>query len=97
MKKRVISVLVLAALLLTLLAACGNKGFITAEQAQKIALKDLGIRASQADDIHTHAGTLADGTPIYNIHVTVQGVDYEYVIQANGGEIISANIGSGAH
>ena len=92
MKKRMIALLLLVALLLPVLAACGeDSAFITPEKAQKIALKAMGYRASQVEEIHTHGGQY-EGKPAYSVHITVGGVSYECVILASNGEVISTGL-----
>ena len=91
--KKLIAILLLLALSISLLAACG-KDFLSAEQAEKIALKDLGIKAKDADNIHTHVGQVAEG-PVYSVHVDYNGQTYEYVILAASGEILSSDIVEG--
>ena len=88
MKTRVIAILLLAALALSLFAACGgNKsGLLTAEEAQKIALKDAGISARKAD-VHVHV-TSFENIPCYNIHITLNDAEYEYFISAKDGTIL---------
>ena len=89
MKKRLLAIFLLAALMLTLFAACGgDKGsMLSAEDAQKVVLKDLDVSAKQVSDIHTHTA-MQDNIPCYNIHVTLKGVEYEYLINARTGDII---------
>ena len=89
MMKRILTIVLLVALALTLFAACDEKKPLplTAEDAQEIALKDLGISAKKASDIHTHPH-MEGNTPCYNIHITYNGVEYEYLIAANTGYII---------
>ena len=87
MKKRMMALLLAAALILTL-TACG--GAISAEKAQKIAAKDAGFSVSQAENIHTHVQTTEDGVPCYNIHFSADGEDYNYLIGADG-EILSVS------
>lgn len=87
MKKTLIFVLLLA-LVLSLFAGCGNKDFLEAEDAQKIALKDLGIKEADAESIHVHVGQMEEG-PAYSIHIDYDGQTYEYVILAATGEILS--------
>ena len=88
MKTRVIAILLLAALALSLFAACGgNKsGLLTAEEAQKIALKDAGIPARKAE-VHVHVTTL-DNVACYNVHITTSDAEYEYFISAKDGTIL---------
>lgn len=87
MKKRIIS-LILAAVLVLTLTACG--GAVSAQKAQQIAAKDAGIKVSEAEDIHTHVETAEDGTAYYNIHFTADGQPYNYMISASG-EILSVS------
>lgn len=82
MKKRMFALL-LAVVMIFSLCACGNKA-ISAQKAQQIAAEDAGVKVADADDIHTHIGTAADGTPYYNIHFSVDGTPYNYQISAKG-------------
>ena len=84
--KKLLAVLVAAAMLLTVLTACGDKT-ISAEKAQEIAMEDAGLTAKDVDDVHAHVTTY-ENTPCYNIHITVDGTEYNYNISANG-EILS--------
>ena len=93
MKKVLIFVLLLA-LTVSLFAGCGKKAFLESEDAQKIALADLGIKEKDADSIHIHVGEMAQG-PAYSVHVEYQGETHEYVILAATGEILSADIVDG--
>lgn len=92
MKKALIFILLLA-LTVSLFAGCG-KDFLEAEDAQKIALKDMGIKEKDAENIHIHVGEMAEG-PSYSIHIDYQGQTHEYVILATTGEILSAGIVQG--
>ena len=85
--KKYIVILTITVLLLCLLTACSSKA-ITASEAQNIAMKDLGVSASDVQDIHTHVLT-EDGAPSYSIHITVGDAEYEYVISADG-QILSS-------
>lgn len=91
--KRWIAIVLLLVFALGLFAGCGKK-FLTAEDAQKVALKDLGIKEKDADGIHVHVGESAEG-PAYSIHIEYQGQTHEYVILAISGEILSAGIVDG--
>lgn len=82
MKKRMFALLLAVAMIFSL-CACGNKA-ISAQKAQQIAAEDAGVKVADADDIHTHVGTAADGTPYYNIHFSVDGTPYNYQISAKG-------------
>ncbi len=84
--KKLLAVLVVAAMLLTVLTACGDKT-ISAEKAQEIALEDAGLTANDVTDGHTHV-TTHENVPCYNIHFTFNGIEYSYNISADG-EILS--------
>ena len=88
MKKMLVFMLLLA-LIVSLFAGCGN-GFLDANDAQKVALKDLGIKAKDAESIHVHIGEMPEG-PSYSIHIDYEGLTYEYVILATTGEILQIN------
>lgn len=87
MKTRIISVLLLATLMLSLLTACGGSETVTSEKAQQIALEASGYTADQVSDIHTHIVT-EDGIPCYSVHLTTEDGEFSYVIHAGTGEII---------
>ena len=82
MKKRILSLLLVVIMVLSL-TACGSKA-ITAAKAQQIAIKDAGAKVAEAEGIHTHVETAADGTPYYNIHFSVDGLPFNYQISATG-------------
>ncbi len=95
MKKRMIAIAVLACMLLALLVGCGS-GNITAEKAEKIALKDLGVSARKADSVDVHTGTF-DGMPCYSVYITVDGHHWIYMIDFTNGEILSATESDTGH
>lgn len=87
MKKRIVALVILACLSLTLFAACGKKNTtITTEEAQKIALKEIGMTAEQVDDIHVHA-TQYEGVACYQMHITA-GDDVFYVYIDQTGNVL---------
>lgn len=92
MKIRMITILVLAALLLSLFTACNDDevSVITAEEAQKIALEDAGLSARDVSDIHTHVSSY-ENVPCYSVHITIEGTEYEYMIAATTGEVLYAD------
>ncbi len=81
MKKRIIVSLLLVALCLGLFA-CGKKNAtISTDEAQKIALKEIGMTAAEVDDIHMHA-TQYEGVACYQMHITAgDEVIYVYIDQ----------------
>lgn len=95
MKKRMVAVLILAALLMGVFTACGSKAeVLTGEEAQAIALEQAGLTKDQVTDIHTHIVT-EDGIPCYSIHISSTEGDYAYVITAADGTVLSGGEGSG--
>lgn len=86
--KKTIAVLLVLTLMVSLLAACGQK-YITSEKAEKIALKEMGVTGDEVDATHVHVAETADG-PAYSIHVEYEGQTYEYVILAENGKILSS-------
>ena len=88
--KRLISLFLLLALILV---GCAEKsGPLTAEEAQQIALDHAGVKS--AENVHTHVVS-DEEHPCYNIHLTIEGITYEYLIDAITGEILSH--GQGGH
>lgn len=89
MKTRIFAILLVAAMLLCVLTACGGGAdVITSEQAQKIAIKEAGLKSADVTDVHTHIVT-EDGTPCYNVHITADGKEFSFVIRAADGEILN--------
>ncbi len=89
MTKRIVSLLMIAVLVIGLLAACGNDGPLTTDDAKQVVLEDLGIKEKDVDSLDVHITTAADGTACYLVYVTVDGEHLEYVIDGLSGEILS--------
>lgn len=89
MKKRIISLLLIAVMMVSLLAACGNDGPLTTDDATEVVLEDLGVKEKNVDSLDVHITTAADGTACYLVFVTVDGEHLEYVIHGLTGEILS--------
>ena len=89
MNRRMIAFIMMLVLLVSMLCACGGKksSVLTPEEAQKIVLKDAGLSAKDVEDIHTHVETY-EGTACYNIHITLDGEEYSYLIDAKTGDIL---------
>ena len=88
MKIKLICLLTLSALLLCLCAGCGESGPLTEEKAYDIVYTHAGVNEADAVDPHLHV-IAENGVPMFNIHFSVNGVDYDYNIHANTGEIVS--------
>lgn len=83
MKKHIIATLLLVVLCLSLFA-CGKKSAtITTTEAQKIALKEIGMTAAEVDDIHVHA-TQYEGVACYQMHITAGDNTYYVYIDQTG-------------
>ena len=88
MFKRIISVLMIAVLALGLLAACGNDGPLSVEEAKSIALKDMGVKESKVDSVDVHVATI-DGVGCYLVYITIDGEHMQYTINGSNGEILA--------
>lgn len=87
MKKRIFAILLIVLLVAGTLAACGKKGAVTQEEAQKIALEFAGLTEDQITDVHTHIVT-EQGIPCYSIHITTTDSELSVVINAATGEVM---------
>lgn len=88
MTKRIISLFLIVILAISLFAACGKKSTtISTEEAQKIALEEIGMTAAEVDDIHVHA-TQYNDTPCYQMHITA-GDDTYYVYIDQTGKVLA--------
>ena len=83
MKKRIISLLLVAVLALTLFAACGKKT-VTIEKAQQIALQEVGL--TTAHHIHVDVQEYAE-KPCYVVHIS-EGEQEFYVYVSQTGEVL---------
>lgn len=89
MAKRIVSLLLIAVLTVGLLAACGNDGPLTVDDAKKVVLTDLGVKEKQVESIDVHITTAEDGAACYAVYVTVNGEHLEYMVHGITGEILS--------
>ena len=84
--KKFFALLLVLTMALTLFA-CGKKNTtITTAEAQKIALKEIGMTAAEIDDIHMHA-TQYEGVACYQMHITA-GNDVFYVYIDQTGKVL---------
>jgi uncharacterized membrane protein YkoI len=93
MKKRIVSLLLLAVFAIGILAACGKSSALTPEQAQKAALEHLEISQKDVTDVHTHVVT-ENGNPCYSIHVSTADGEHTVLIHAGTGEVLSSADGA---
>lgn len=94
MKKRILAAMLTAALLLFVLAGCGNKPqVVSQEKAQQIAIEEVGITEDQVSDAHIHVTTV-DGIPCYSVHLSTEEEEYSVVIHAGTGEVLDSTTGA---
>ena len=66
----------------------GEASVITSEDAEAIALSHAGLTAEQADRIRTELDS-DDGILQYEVEIQAGRIEYDYVIHAVTGEILS--------
>lgn len=88
MKLKLTAVLLILVLALGLAACNSQSGPLTEEKAYDIVYKHAGLNADDAVDPHLHV-IAENGVPMYNIHFSANGVDYDYNIHAKTGEILT--------
>ena len=93
MCKRLISLLLAICLFACLLTACSSKPEITSAQAYQLVLDQLGDKSAGATDPHIHSGEYY-GAACYNIYVTVDGQQMQYIVSKYGDILHS---GAAAH
>ena len=87
MKQRIFALIMVCVMLVGVLAACGSKGPVSQEKAQKIALEYAGLKASDVSDAHIHV-TEKDGIPCYSIHITTADKEFSILVNATTGEVV---------
>lgn len=97
MKRKILSVFLLAALILTLFAGCSGAGSsepttitnVTPEEAQEIVREAMGITEEQMLSPFIHTGSYGDpAESAYSIQFATLEQDYEFVVSAVDGEIL---------
>ena len=91
-KKKYLFIIVAVAVILTgilvAVIAGGNQNDpLSIEDAKKVVLKDLSIKESEAGSMHVHPTTVED-TPCYSVYITIDGENWEYIIDAFTGKIL---------
>ena len=93
MKKNKRSVLILMAvfllvgILIVALAVKDSSAPLSAEDAKKVVLSDLGVKEKDAGSIHVHPTTM-DNKSCYLVYVSVDGENWEYTVDGISGEIL---------
>ena len=96
MKKRVITLLLAAVLLLGLLTACSDNGTYTVDDAKKLVCEDLGIKEKQIESFDHHLTTV-DSAACYLIYVTAEGKHWQYTVNSLTGEILEKTENATGH
>ena len=90
MKKKLISMILLAAIALGLLMGCDSQDkALLEDEAYAIVYEHAGVDKTAVIDPHLHV-LVEDGIAVYNIHFTANNISYDYTINSRTGEIISA-------
>ena len=85
----IVAAVVLLGIVIAVAAGSGEQdGPLTPNDAKKIVLQDLGISESKADSVHAHT-TTENGKACYLIYVTVDGENWEYIVDGFTSEILS--------
>lgn len=96
MIKRILALLLVACLGMGILAACNTADVIDANKATQIALDDMGIKESEAEEIHVHI-TEYEGLASFSVYISYNGSQIEYIINGKTGEILHKGAGSHSH
>ena len=72
---------------LLLLTACSAKAALTQEQAQEAALNHAGFTADQVSGLRCYRD-FDDGRTEYEIEFFINGMEYDYTIDGNTGDIL---------
>lgn len=88
MKTRIISLLLIAVMMVSLLAGCGNDGPLTTDDAKQVVLEDMGVKEKNVDSIDVHITTVG-GVACYAVYVSIGEEHMEYLIDGNTGEILA--------
>jgi uncharacterized membrane protein YkoI len=97
MKKIMMVLLLVAALVLSLLAGCGKNDVVTAEKAQEIVVAHAGADGKPVTDVHLHIQENDAGEVCYSVQVTVELKTYTYLVHGITGEILSITEGGHSH
>jgi uncharacterized membrane protein YkoI len=94
MKKSVIALLLLVVMAFGLLTACADTKMLTEEEAKKVALDAVGLKAEDVGQIDVHASQMTD-TVAYSIFFSHDGENYSFIIDGKTGLIVQQ--GNEAH
>ncbi|MBE6944210.1 MAG: hypothetical protein E7453_08175 [Ruminococcaceae bacterium] len=84
----IVAVVVLLGIIIAVAAGSSNNdGPLTPDEAKKVVLRDLNVKASEADSVHVHT-TTEGSKACYLIYVSVDGENWEYTVDGFTGEIL---------
>ncbi|MBE6926513.1 MAG: hypothetical protein E7461_06680 [Ruminococcaceae bacterium] len=99
-KKYLIPILVVAVVfagvLIAVFAGGKNDGPLSTNEIKNVVLDDLGVKENKAGEIHTHPTTF-EGAACYTVYITADGKNWEYMIDAFTGEILSKTENDHSH
>lgn len=99
MKKRIIAILMLAAVLVGALAGCsGEDELLTEDEVKKIVTDHACADGSVASSVDFHGiGETEDGQVCFQVYITINSKTYLYQVHATSGEILSVAESSHSH
>ncbi len=98
MKKRILAILLLAAVLMGALAACSSNELLTEDEVKKIVTDHACADGAKATSVDFHGiGETEDGQVCFQVYITVNGKTFLYQVHATSGEILSVAESSHSH
>lgn len=86
MKKRIVALAVLTALVLAVLCGCGGKkDVLSVNEAEQLVIEHFQINSSDITNVHSHIA--ATENPSYSIHITCGDKEYSVLVDVVTGEI----------
>jgi hypothetical protein len=93
--KKIFALVLVLCMALCIFAGCKKNEPLTPEDAIRAIAADLNVDTGKIQGAHVH---VAEGsTPAYSIYFSVDGVNYQYVVSAVDGTIISSTIAQEGH
>ncbi len=98
MKKRILAILLLAAVLMGALAACSSNELLTEDEVKKIVTDHACADGAKATSVDFHGiGETEDGQVCFQVYITVNGKTFLYQVHATSGEILSVAESNHSH
>ena len=83
----VVVAVVLTGVLVAVIAGGNQKEPLSTADAKKVVLNDLSVEESEVGSIHVHPTTVED-RPCYSVYITIDGENWEYIIDGFTGKIL---------